>query len=98
MPLRRTPLKRGTKGLRQVSPKREQRLREWARIKRRKIRTQREARGYTWCEVCDKPTQYLELDHVVPAGNGGTWTADNAQLICAGDGSCHDVKHGRPWP
>lgn len=81
-----------------MSPKREQQLRDWAAIKRQKIRAQREEKGTTWCEVCGFKTDRLDLDHMKPAGNGGSWTADNAQLICTGEGSCHDKKHGIPWP
>jgi hypothetical protein len=90
--------KKPSYGLRRHSEKRAQQLRQWAEIKKRKLDRQKRVQGYTWCQKCKKRTTRLELDHIKPAGKGGDWTEDNAQLLCCGFGSCHEEKHGIPWP
>lgn len=69
----------------------------WAFIKHIMILTQRRTNGHTACMECGAVNpRTLELDHIIPAGEGGPWTPDNAQLLCAGPGSCHARKHGEP--
>ncbi|MER5883099.1 HNH endonuclease signature motif containing protein [Streptomyces sp. NPDC001941] len=34
----------------------------------------------------------LEVDHIVPVAQGGTWTLDNAQTLCR---SCHNLKSAK---
>lgn len=69
----------------------------WAFIKACMILAQRRTSGFTSCMECGAvEPRKLELDHIIPTGNGGTWTPDNAQLLCAGPGSCHARKHGEP--
>lgn len=96
--LRRSPMKRG-KAPKAVSEDRKVLLARWRFIKACMVLAQRRTNGYLSCMECgsiDPPK--LELDHIIPAGNGGTWTPDNAQLLGAGPGSCrcHDRKHGLP--
>ncbi|MGW0087840.1 HNH endonuclease [Streptomyces sp. NPDC003328] len=62
----------------------------------RAIRPRALARDGFACVQCGAH-EGLEVDHVVPVAQGGTWTLDNAQTLCE---PCHLVKtqsdrHGR---
>lgn len=48
------------------------------------------------CFECGRKSRRLELDHIDPRARGGANSVSNAQLLCAGPGSCHERKHGRP--
>ena len=95
-PLRRTPIQRG-RGPAQESVKQKILNAKWAGI--------REATIY-WlnkldpdgarCFECGRKARRLELDHVHSRGRGGEYSVSNAQLLCAGPGSCHAAKHGEP--
>lgn len=72
--------------------------RPWARTSARNIRRDpswaRRVRplalardGFT-CVFCGA-REGLEVDHVLPIAQGGTWTLENAQTLCA---SCHRQK------
>lgn len=68
----------------------------WKQIRRTMLLAQERTNGHLSCMECglvvDDATQ-LELDHIIPAGRGGLWVADNAQLLCR---KCHNAKHGEP--
>ena len=92
------PKSRRRKGLAPESEDMKKLKKRWAFIKACMILSQRRTNGYTSCMECGAvDPERLDLDHITPAGNGGTWTPDNAQLLCAGvPGSCHSKKHGEP--
>lgn len=103
--MKRTPLKRGGplkrgKPLRRVSEKQKSKLEAWAEIKRKKMLEQIAEMGFNFCEACGVQTNSLDLDHIVPAGRGGTWTADNAQLLgrLPGPCECHQRGKHRNYP
>ncbi|MFI2909448.1 HNH endonuclease [Streptomyces sp. PDY-4] len=59
-------------------------LRGWER----QVRPRALARDGFACLHCGG-RERLEVDHVVPIAQGGTWTLDNAQTLCQ---DCHKVK------
>lgn len=77
-----------------TSEKQREREELWAWIKRCFLAC------HPFCAACGKSSDEarLELDHVIPTGRGGKWEPENAQLLCAGVGSCHEAKTGIPWP
>lgn len=79
--------------IRPRSKKQAAKARRWMQIKAEKQRAQLDDKGFTYCERCGFPTEWLELHHIEYAGRGGEWTEDNALLLCAGPGSCHDRQH-----
>jgi 5-methylcytosine-specific restriction protein A len=54
----------------------------------RRVRPQALARDQFTCVRCGE-RDGLEVDHVVPIAQGGTWTLDNAQTLCR---HCHAEK------
>jgi len=47
------------------------------------------------CARCGRLTAYphgFELDHVVALANGGADTDENCQVLCIGEGGCHEAK------
>ncbi len=86
--------------IRSQSDIQKQKKKTWAFIRACMILAQRRTNGYLSCMSCGRiveSTRQLHLDHIVPTGNGGKWTPDNAQLLCGGFvGACHDDKHGQP--
>lgn len=54
----------------------------------RRIRPRALARDGFACVHCGA-REALEVDHVIPIAQGGTWTLDNAQTLCK---PCHVVK------
>lgn len=82
---------------RAISPARREELEAWAYIKRTMLIAQVRTDGFNSCMECGaKNPHRLELDHIVPTGRGGAWEPENAQLLCAGAGSCHECKTGAP--
>jgi hypothetical protein len=76
----------------------------WKQIRRAFLLAQERTNGYLSCMQCglvvDGP-EHLDLDHIIHAGRGGLWVADNAELLCNwrsrnGAKSCHSQKHGEP--
>lgn len=66
----------------------------WKLIKRAFVLCQIRTNGYTSCMECGAVNpEPIDLDHIIPAGKGGLWVADNAQLLCR---KCHTSKHGEP--
>ncbi|MEU9708005.1 HNH endonuclease signature motif containing protein [Streptomyces sp. NPDC047967] len=43
------------------------------------------------CQACGS-RERLEVDHIVPVARGGSWTLDNAQVLCQ---PCHKAKTAR---
>lgn len=84
-----TPLRRKTP-LRSRSPRHSKLVAEWGRIKKRKVEAQIAAVGYSWCEMCRRPSEDLDLDHVEQASLGGRWDEGNARLLCR---DCHRGRH-----
>lgn len=41
---------------------------------------------------------YGECDHVIPRSKSGHYSPNNMAWLCAGPDSCHETKHGQPWP
>ncbi|MEV5913359.1 HNH endonuclease [Streptomyces chartreusis] len=58
--------------------------RAWDRL----VRPRALARDGFACVLCGAK-EFLEVDHVLPIAQGGTWTLDNAQTLCR---TCHRVK------
>jgi 5-methylcytosine-specific restriction endonuclease McrA len=47
------------------------------------------------CAMCNKLVQYpggFDLDHKIPIEHGGSNDDSNLQILCNGDGACHDIK------
>lgn len=89
-PMKRTRIK-------PVSEDLEKLKKRWAMIKASMIESQVKTNGYTSCMECGAINpRMLQLDHIIPAGNGGVWFPSNGQLLCSGPGSCHARKHGEP--
>ncbi|MGW1673279.1 HNH endonuclease [Streptomyces sp. NPDC002324] len=64
-------------------------LRDTARrVWDRRIRPRALARDGFACVHCGE-REALEVDHIVPIAQGGTWTLDNAQTLCR---TCHREK------
>lgn len=74
--------------------KQQERERHWSYVKRCFLAC------HPFCSACGKSADEvrLELDHVVPRARGGKDDPENAALLCAGRGSCHERKTGVPWP
>ncbi|MFE9442504.1 HNH endonuclease [Streptomyces sp. NPDC006602] len=54
----------------------------------RRVRPRALARDGFACVLCGE-REALEVDHILPIAQGGTWTLDNAQTLCR---QCHAEK------
>lgn len=82
----------GRKPLAPVSEDQAKLKKRWALIKAAMTIAQIRTNGWTSCMACGSMNpKPLDLDHIWPAGKGGPWTPDNAELLCR---RCHDEKHG----
>ncbi|MFI5865861.1 HNH endonuclease [Streptomyces sp. NPDC051546] len=67
-----------------TSTRNQVRDRAWERV----VRPRALARDRFSCVLCGE-REGLEVDHVIPVAQGGTWTLENAQTLCKG---CHWQK------
>jgi len=44
------------------------------------------------CAACGRISTDHDVDHRIPLFQGGTEADDNCQLLCTGEGRCHDQK------
>ena len=97
-PKRETPSPKRRTALKQESPKHKENRGLWKLIKQAMVLAQERTNGFTSCMECGLQTRDLDLDHIIPSGNGGAWLPHNAQLLCRGPrtNDCHGRKHGQP--
>ncbi len=105
-PKQKSPRKQPTRSRRPraISPARREELEAWGFIRRCMLLAQLRTDGHYSCMSCGLKTSkaaHLDLDHLIPAGNGGAWDPENAELKCNrlsrnGSKACHVTKHGEP--
>ena len=57
-----------------------------------KVKTEARMKAHFKCVVC-RATPFVDVHHIIPEGEGGPNTLDNAAPLCAG---CHDLYGNNP--